>query len=110
MARMRGSLALRTGQELPRDRFIGSLVEDGYLRVPQVGEHGEFAVRGSLIDVFPMGAAAPVRIDFFDDDVESLRLFSPETQISGERVKSINVLPAREVPLDADAIRDFRGR
>jgi transcription-repair coupling factor (superfamily II helicase) len=104
------SLSLREGQELPRDAFIESLISTGYLRVPQVTEHGEFAVRGSLIDVFPMGADEPVRIDFFDDEIESLRWFSAESQLSGERTPAVDVLPAREVPLDADAIRGFRDR
>jgi transcription-repair coupling factor (superfamily II helicase) len=104
------SLALRQGEELRRQPFTDSLTAAGYLRVPQVSEHGEFAVRGSLIDVFPMGADAPVRIDFFDDDIESLRRFSPEDQISGERVTAIDILPAREVPLDQDAVRGFRDR
>ncbi|MDJ0794612.1 MAG: transcription-repair coupling factor [Woeseiaceae bacterium] len=104
------SLSLVQGQELPREPFVDSLVESGYIRVPQVSEHGEFAVRGSLIDVYPMGAQEPLRIDFFDDDVESLRAFSAETQMSGERLESISILPAREVPLDTDAVRGFRDR
>ena len=104
------SLSLRQGEELQREPFMESLVAGGYLRVPQVSEHGEFAVRGSLIDVFPMGADAPVRIDFFDDEIESLRWFSPEDQISGERINAVDILPAREVPLDDDAVRDFRHR
>ena len=104
------SLSLRTGQTLPREAFIDSLSASGYLRVPQVSEHGEFAVRGSLIDVFPMGSNRPIRIDFFDDDIESLRHFSPESQLSGDRIDSIDVLPAREIPLDADSIRGFRER
>jgi transcription-repair coupling factor (superfamily II helicase) len=104
------SLSLATGQQLPREEFTRSLVEAGYLRVPQVSEHGEFAVRGSLIDIFPMGADAPVRIDFFDDDIESLRFFSPESQLSGDKADAISILPAREVPLDADAIAAFRHR
>ena len=103
-----GSLSLARGQQLPREEFTKSLIESGYLRVPQVSEHGEFAIRGSLIDIFPMGAKAPVRIDFFDDDIESLRYFSPENQLSGEKVEAIDILPAREVPLDADAIAAFR--
>jgi len=104
------SLSLRNGQQLSHDDFTESLTSAGYLRVPQVTEHGEFAVRGSLIDVFPMGSATPVRIDFFDDEIESLRYFSAESQISGDTISSIELLPAREVPLDDDAIRVFRSR
>ena len=104
------SLSLKSGQSLDRDEFTGTLAASGYYRVPQVAEHGEFAVRGSLIDVFPMGADRPLRIDFFDDDIESLRYFSPDTQLSGEVVERIEILPAREVPLDEDAVRYFRDR
>ena len=102
------SLSLTRGQSLPREDFTRSLIAAGYLRVPQVSEHGEFAVRGSLIDIFPMGADAPVRIDFFDDDIESLRFFSADNQLSGEQVEDIRILPAREIPLDEDAIAFFR--
>ena len=104
------SIGLRVGQTLPRSEFVDSLLAAGYLRVPQVSEHGEFAVRGSLIDLFPMGSKQPIRIDFLDDDIESLRHFAPETQLSANVIDSIDVLPAREVPLDADAIRRFRDR
>ena len=104
------SLSLSTGQTLDREAFTTALVAAGYFRVPQVSEHGEFAVRGSLIDVFPMGTNTPVRIDFFGDEIESLRYFSAETQLSGDTVNAISVLPAREVPLDADAIHSFRDR
>ena len=104
------SLALRRGQTLPREAFIESLTAAGYLRVPQVSEHGEIAVRGSLIDVFPMGSSQPIRIDFFDDDIESLRYFSAESQLSGDVIDAVDILPAREIPLDADAVRDFRER
>jgi transcription-repair coupling factor (superfamily II helicase) len=104
------SLTLSAGQTLHREEFTDALVAAGYYRVPQVSEHGEFAVRGSLIDIFPMGASTPVRIDFFDDEIESLRYFSEVTQLSGDRVDNISVLPAREVPLDADAIHGFRDR
>jgi transcription-repair coupling factor (superfamily II helicase) len=102
------TLSLAAGQTLDRQAFIDSLAECGYLRVPQVDEHGEFAVRGSLLDVFPMGSEQPLRIDFFDDEVESLRTFDPETQLSGETLQDIRILPAREVPLDQDGIRRFR--
>jgi len=104
------SLSLRAGQQLPREDFTNSLVASGYYRVPQVSEHGEFAVRGSLIDIFPMGSGRPIRIDFFDDDIESLRYFSTDSQLSGDIIERVDILPAREVPLDADAIRDFRER
>ena len=104
------SLSLRAGQTLPRETFIDSLTAAGYLRLPQVSEHGEFAVRGSLIDVFPMGSTRPIRIDFFDDDIESLRYFSPESQLSAEVIDGVDVLPAREIPLDAESIRSFRER
>ena len=104
------SLSLGTGQRLSHDEFTGSLTSAGYLRVQQVSEHGEFAVRGSLIDVFPMGSPQPVRIDFFDDEIESLRYFSADSQLSGDTMDSIELLPAREVPLDDAAIRQFRSR
>ncbi|MEM6513503.1 MAG: transcription-repair coupling factor, partial [Pseudomonadota bacterium] len=104
------SIRLVTGATLDREAFIDRLVNAGYLRVPQVGEHGEIAVRGSLVDVFPMGSLQPVRIDFFDDEIESLRYFSAETQISGEKLPALEILPAREVPLDDAAIKVFRDR
>jgi transcription-repair coupling factor (superfamily II helicase) len=104
------SLSLARGQSLPREPFIDGLTAANYVRVSQVGEHGEFAVRGSLIDVFPMGSEQPVRVDFFDDDVESLRFFSPDSQLSGDAVDSVRILPAREVPLDADSVHRFRDR
>ncbi|MDX1509307.1 MAG: CarD family transcriptional regulator, partial [Woeseiaceae bacterium] len=104
------SLSLKTGQTLERDAFVDTLTGSGYYRVPQVAEHGEFAVRGSLIDVYPMGAEAPVRIDLFDDEIESLRTFAPDTQLSGDSLETFELLPAREIPLDADDIRRFRDR
>ena len=102
------SVALKAGENLHRDDFIDALTASGYYRVPQVSEHGEFSVRGSLIDLFPMGATTPIRIDLFDDEIETLRLFSAETQLSGEIIDSIEILPAREVPLDPDSIKAFR--
>ena len=104
------TLSLHRGQTLAREAFLDSLAAAGYLRVPLVGEHGEFAVRGALLDVFPMGSDTPVRIDFFDDEIESLRYFDPESQISAEKIESLSILPAREIPLDEDDIRLFRRR
>ncbi len=102
------SLNLEEGQILPRKDFTKTLTEAGYLRVSQVSEYGEYAVRGSLIDVFPMGAESPIRIDFFDNEIESLRYFSVETQISSKKVYKIQVLPAKELPLDKDSVTAFR--
>ena len=104
------TLILKKGQTLERQDFIDDLTAAAYLRIPQVEEHGEFAVRGSLIDVFPMGSEQPVRIDFFDDEIETLRYFDPETQLSGETADTIQILPAREIPLDQENIKRFRQR
>ena len=86
------------------------LTRAGYRAVSQVTEHGEFAVRGSLLDLFPMGADTPMRVDLFDDEVESIRMFDPESQRSSEKVDGVDLLPAREVPIDAEGIANFAGR
>ncbi len=75
------------------------LIAAGYHLVDTVYEHGEFAVRGSLMDIFASGQEAPVRIDLFDDEVESLRYFDPETQRTTEKVDHFTILPAKEFPL-----------
>ncbi len=105
-----GSLMLDTGQRLDIDELRLRLEQAGYRSVAQVMEHGEFAVRGALVDVFPMGSQTPFRIDLFDDEIESLRAFDPETQLTTEKLDRIRMLPAREFPLSEDAIRDFRQR
>ncbi len=102
------SLALDKGDSLHLESFRQRLEQAGYHCVSQVMEHGEFAVRGSLLDLFPMGAARPFRIDLFDDEIDSIRLFDPETQRSEEKVENIRLLPAREFPVDEEAIRLFR--
>jgi transcription-repair coupling factor (superfamily II helicase) len=89
-----------------RDRLSGA----GYVASSQVMAPGEFAVRGSIIDLYPMGSPAPYRIDLFDDEVESIRVFDPETQRSGERAQALRLLPAREFPLTADGIQNFKRR
>lgn len=73
-------------------------------------EHGEYASRGSILDLFPMGSHQPLRIDFFDDEIDTIREFDPETQRSTTEIDSISLLPAREFPTDADAIEQFRVR
>ncbi|WP_411912044.1 MULTISPECIES: transcription-repair coupling factor [Pseudomonas] len=104
------SLVMQVGQQLDVNQLRGNLEAAGYRCVDTVYEHGEFAVRGALIDLFPMGSSQPYRIDLFDDEIETLRTFDPETQRSIDKVESIKLLPAREFPLEKKAVTDFRGR
>src|SRR5579864_7641740 len=101
---------LAKGQSLALEPFRQRLSEAGYASVSQVVSPGEFAVRGSLLDVFPMGSAAPLRIDLFDEEIEAIRRFDPDTQRSLDTLEEVRLLPAREVPLDSQAVRDFRRR
>jgi len=101
---------LARGQSLDVEAFRARLAAAGYAHVGQVMTHGEFAVRGSLIDVFPMGTDQPLRIDLFDQDIDSIRRFDPETQRSGEAIEHLRLLPAREFPLNPDGVREFRRR
>jgi transcription-repair coupling factor (superfamily II helicase) len=98
------------GDRLPIEPLRARLVESGYASVSQVSAPGEFALRGSLFDVFPMGAATPLRVDLFDDEIDAIREFDPETQRSGESLKKVRLLPGREMPLDADSVKAFRRR
>ena len=102
------SLVLHTGQTLETGGFMRELDNNGYRRVSQVMEHGDVAIRGSIIDIYPMGSDAPFRLDLFDDELESIRVFDIETQRSLEKICEISILPAREVPLSAAAIELFR--
>ena len=102
------SLVLQTGQELDSLNFRRNLERNGYQVVETVYEHGEFAQRGSLLDIFPMGTDLPYRIDVFDDQVETLRTFDPETQRTIEKVETIDLLPAREFALNRAAIQLFQ--
>mgnify|MGYP001817034662 CR=1 FL=1 len=104
----RNSLIMQKGERLDLDSMRERFDSAGYRCVSQVMEHGEFAVRGSLLDLFPMGSDMPYRIDLFDDEIDSIRIFEIETQRSVEARESISLLPAREFPLNADAIRLFR--
>jgi transcription-repair coupling factor (superfamily II helicase) len=102
------SLVLATGQSLDVDSFRRNLQRNGYVNVETVYEHGEFALRGSLLDIYPMGSELPYRIDLLDDEVDSLRSFDPESQRTVEKVEAIRLLPAREYPLDRGAISRFQ--
>lgn len=102
------ALVMKKGQRLSRDALRGQLEQAGYRHVDQVMEHGEYATRGALLDLYPMGSAQPYRLDFFDDEIDSLRLFDVDTQRTLEEVEAINLLPAHEFPTDKNAIELFR--
>jgi transcription-repair coupling factor (superfamily II helicase) len=104
------TLKVHVGETLDLDALRAQLAMAGYAAVTQVVAHGEFAVRGSLIDVFPMGSDTPYRIDLLDRDVESIRRFDPDTQRSLDKLDRILLLPARETPLNPEAVREFRRR
>src|ERR1700722_325947 len=104
------SLKVHAGETLDLEALRAQLALAGYAAVTQVVAHGEFAVRGSLIDVFPMGSDIPYRIDMLDRDVDSIRRFDPDTQRSLDKLDRIQLLPARETPLNPDAVREFRRR
>ena len=102
------SLVLALKQTLDFATEQRRLEAAGYRNVPQVLEPGDFAVRGALLDVFPMGTSEPYRIELFDREIESIRTFDPETQRSAHKVNKINLLPAREFPLTEDSVKAFR--
>ena len=102
------SLVLEAGQTLDVAKFRHNLQRNGYINVETVYEHGEFALRGSLLDVYPMGTELPFRIDLLDNEIDSLRTFEPESQRTVAKVTEINLLPAREYPLEPSAVRRFQ--
>lgn len=106
----RYSLVIKTGDKLDLHRLRQRLEQAGYNAVEQVLEHGEFAARGSLLDMYPMGSSLPFRIDFFDDEIDTIRTFDPDTQRSNEPVGQVQLLPAHEFPTDKPAIEGFRQR
>jgi len=98
----------KTGDAFDIDVTRKKLEKAGYRAVHQVREHGEFAVRGAILDVFPMGSPLPYRFDLFDNEIDSIRTFSPDTQRSLEKTEQMTVLPAKEFPLNEEAIELFR--
>lgn len=102
------ALFLETGQRLDSIAMRQRLTDAGYHAVDTVYEHGEFAIRGAIIDLFPMGTDLPLRIDLFDDEIDSIRTFDPDSQRSIEKVEHIRLLPAREFPFDQGAISRFK--
>jgi len=103
-------LRLGVGGRMPLDRLTTFLERNGYVRTDTVREPGEFAIRGGIADLFPSGAAAPVRLDFFGDATEGIRTFDPLTQRSTGTLDAIELRPVSEVLLDAAAIHRFRSR
>ncbi|MDH4051229.1 MAG: transcription-repair coupling factor [Rubrivivax sp.] len=97
-------------QRLDEARLKAQLVLAGYQHVSQVVSPGEYAVRGGLIDLFPMGSPVPFRVDLFDDEVDSIRTFDPDSQRSLYPVPEVRLLPGREFPLDEAARTAFRAR
>ncbi|MEQ1558879.1 MAG: transcription-repair coupling factor [Methyloglobulus sp.] len=102
------SFAVKIGEDFNLELNRIKLESVGYQCVSQVYQHGEFAVRGSIVDLFPMGSKVPFRIELFDEEIESIRTFDPETQRSLELCKEIQLFPAREFPFTDEAIKHFR--
>ena len=101
---------LKTGQTLDIGRLKSDLVDAGYNHVSHVVAAGEFAVRGGIVDLFPMGSEMPYRIDLFDDEIDSIKTFDTDTQRTIAPVSEIRLLPAHEFPTDSEAQKIFRSR
>lgn len=106
----RHTLLMTKGQRLKRETLRAQLEQTGYHNVDQVMAHGEFAIHGAVLDLYPMGSKKPYRIDFFDDDINSLHIFNVDTLHTLQEVTSINLLPAHEFPTDKTAIELFRSQ
>ena len=104
------TFAFKVKQKLNEAKLKSQLTLAGYSHVTQVVSPGEYAVRGGLIDLFPMGSAVPFRVDLFDDEIDSIRTFDPDSQRSLYPVPEIRLLPGREFPMDDDARAKFRSR
>jgi transcription-repair coupling factor (superfamily II helicase) len=105
---LQNTVWLRKGQLFQLTPTRKRLLDAGYHCVPAVMAHGEFAVRGSILDLFPMGSEHPFRIDLFGDEIDSIRQFDVETQRSSDKIEEVKLLPAREFPLTVEAISAFR--
>lgn len=102
------SFSLSSGDNLNSEEFTEKLLMFGYNRVSSVMEHGEFSIKGSLIDIFPMGSRLPYRLDLFDLEIESIRTFDTSTQLSIDVIDKIDLLPAREFATDKNSIDLFQ--
>lgn len=104
------TLMVKSGDLFSLDKLRMQLEKSGYRNVDQVFGPGEYASRGSILDLFPMGSSDPYRVDFFDDEIDTIRTFDPENQRSIEEIDEIRLLPAHEFPTNEEAIEDFRIR
>ena len=102
------SFSIKLGDDFNLELNRIKLESVGYQCVSQVYQHAEFAVRGAIVDLFPMGSKVPFRIELFDEEIESIRTFDPESQRSLEKIDQIQLFPAREFPLTDDSIKHFR--
>ncbi len=102
------SFAVKVGDDFNLELNRLKLESVGYQCVSQVYQHGEFAVRGSIVDLFPMGSKVPYRIELFDEEIESIRTFDPESQRSLELCNEVQLFPAREFPFTDESINHFR--
>ncbi len=101
---------LRPGERIGRDKLAALLQANGYVRTDTVHDSGEYAVRGGLVDLFPSGIEQALRLDFFGDEIESVRTFDPADQRTTGRIDGFVLLPASEALLDEDSVKRFRGR
>ncbi len=101
---------LAPGERIAIERLIALLQSNGYVRTDTVHDAGEYAVRGGIVDLFPSGEPGPLRLDFFGDEIETLRRFDPATQRTTGAVERFMLLPASEALLDEESIKRFRGR
>ncbi len=104
------TFSFKVNQKLDEAQFRSQLTLAGYNHVTQVVSPGEYAVRGGLIDLFPMGSPVPFRVDLFDNEVDSIRTFDPDSQRSLYPVPEVRLLPGREFPMDEDSRKLFRQR
>ena len=104
----KSGFAAKTGQRISVSSLQDYLIGNGYLRTDTVREHGEFAIRGGIIDLFPPGEAMPVRLDLFGDEVESIRSFDPATQRTEGKKEAFSLRPVTEFFMDSESIQRFR--
>jgi transcription-repair coupling factor (superfamily II helicase) len=99
---------LKPGERIDRDKLAALLTANGYVRTDTVHDQGEYAVRGGIVDLFPSGEEQALRLDFFGDEIETVRTFDPADQRTTGRIDGFVLLPASEALLDEDSVKRFR--